>query len=211
MADNVVSLRIDNNLAMATFPRHARLRNPQQFKQTFSLGRRINTPLFRLHARLVRSALDQKNACIDPAGEIESTDENTICARLGIAVSKRVDAHAIGRNRIKRIARESFRAMRARLPAGDYVLLAQREAAHANNAQLVHALDALWMRAIALVAAEPAATELGVVQSGVVEAGPVEAGTIKSGAVALKRDPTAITMPPRDMLVADPGRPPESP
>ena len=202
MADNVASLRIDNNLAMATFPRHARLRNPQQFKETFSLGRRISTPLFRLHARLVRS--DQKNACIDPAG-IQSTDENTVCARLGIAVSKRVDAHAIGRNRIKRIARESFRAMRAKLPAGDYVLLAQREAAHANNVQLVHALDALWIRAIALGAAKPAATEAGVV-----EASPVEAATKSSGA-ALKRDPAAITMPPRDMLVADPGRPPESP
>ena len=210
MADNVASLRIDNNLAMATFPHHARLRNPQQFKETFSLGRRISTPLFRLHARLVRSSLDQKNARTDPAG-IQSTDENAVCARLGIAVSKRVDAHAIGRNRIKRIARESFRTMRARLPAGDYVLLAQREAAHANNAQLVHALAALWIRAIALGVAEPAATELGVVQSGVAEVDSVEAGTIKPGAAALKRDPAAITMPPRDMLVADPGRPPESP
>lgn len=205
MADKVASLRIDNKLAMATFPRHARLRNPQQFKQTFSLGRRISTSLFRLHARLVRSALDQKNAGIEPV-DIDATNQNPDCARLGIAVSKRVDAHAIGRNRIKRIARESFRAMRARLPAGDYVLLAQREAAHANNAQLVHALDALWIRAIALGAAEPAATEADPV-----EADPVEAGTIKSGGAALKRDSAAITMPPRDMLVADPGRPPESP
>ena len=200
MADNVASSLINNGLITATFPRHARLRNPQQFKETFSQGRRISTPLFRLHARLVPSAQDEKNARIEPAG-IESTDENTASARLGIAVSKRVDAHAVGRNRIKRIIRESFRAMRARLPAGDYVLLAQREAARANNAQLVHALDALWIRALALGAPEPAATESGVVASAAVGA----------GAAALKRGLAAITMPARDMLAADPGRPPESP
>ena len=189
MADNVASLIINNSPTTTTFPRHARLRNPQQFKQTFLHGHRISAPLFRLHARLLPLAQEEKTARIASV-DIESTNENTDHARLGIAVSKRVDAHAVGRNRIKRLVRESFRTMRARLPAGDYVLLAQREAATADNMQLVQALAALWARVIALDNAE--------------------GHTTKADAVALKRDPAAITMPPRNMLAADPVHPPES-
>ena len=40
-------------------------------------------------------------------------------------MSKKVDKRAVGRNRIKRIARDVFRRERHRLPAGDYVLIAQ--------------------------------------------------------------------------------------
>ncbi|HTD27991.1 MAG TPA: ribonuclease P protein component [Xanthomonadaceae bacterium] len=80
-----------------------------------------------------------------------------LTARLGISVSKRVSAHAVERNRIKRVARESFRRCRVRLPCGDYVLLAQREAAAAPSAALRLALSSLWQRAIALkpIAAAP--------------------------------------------------------
>ncbi len=71
-------------------------------------------------------------------------------ARLGISVSKRVAAHAVERNRIKRIARDSFRRLRTQLPPGDYVLLAQRDAAGAPSTALRAALSTLWQRALAL-------------------------------------------------------------
>ena len=46
-------------------------------------------------------------------------------ARLGLAVSRKVDPHAVGRNRIKRVLRDQFRKLRAQLPGGDYVLVAR--------------------------------------------------------------------------------------
>lgn len=187
MMDNVASSSGNNHRVTATFPRHARLRNPQQFQDTFSQGRRINAPLFRLHVRF--ALLGQGES-----GGTESSDNNTAVARLGIAVSKRVDARAVGRNRIKRIARESFRAIRMRLPAGDYVLLAQREAARTDNIQLAQALDTLWARASALAAAEN-----------------ISASETASGSAPLKPGSAAVTMPARELTADKPGCTPEFP
>ncbi len=120
-----------------TFPPSVRLRTPQQFKHTFSQGSRISATLFRLHVW---------------SGDAPTT------ARLGISVSKRAAAHAVERNRIRRIARESFRHRRAQLPPGDYVLLAQRDAAGASPDALRDALSALWQRACALKPAPAAPT-----------------------------------------------------
>lgn len=119
---------------VATFPPSVRLRTPKQFQATFSQGRRISAALFRLHLKLPDAA-----AACEPAA-----------ARLGISVSKRVAARAVERNRIKRIARDSFRRQRTRLPPGDYVLLAQRDAAGACATDLRAALSMLWQRALAL-------------------------------------------------------------
>jgi ribonuclease P protein component len=121
-----------------------RLRSPQQFQNTFSQGRRISAALFRLHVLL-------------QAPQAMAAD-NQARARLGISVSKRVAAHAVERNRIKRIARESFRHRRMQLPPGDYVLLAQRDAANASPDALRDALSALWQRACALKTAPTAPT-----------------------------------------------------
>ncbi len=200
MTDNVAGSLINDSLATAAFPRAARLCKPQQFQQTFAQGRRITATLFRLHVRLATSTQDAAVPRSEPQCVVAAQ------ARLGIAVSKRIDARAVGRNRIKRVARESFRAMRARLPAGDYVLLAQREAAQTDNARLTQALDALWVRAVALGAAVKCAANA----ADSIAADSIDAGSIEAAATALKRGPVAITMPPRDMLVAAPGRPPES-
>jgi len=128
----------------ATFPRSARLRTPTQFKATFSQGRRISAALFRLHLR--------------PAETLPTDDSAQPSARLGISVSKRVAAHAVERNRIKRIARDSFRRCRMQLPSGDYVLLAQRDAAGASAEALRAALASLWKKAGALKTAPAAPT-----------------------------------------------------
>ena len=189
MTDNVASSPDNNCLATATFARHARLRNPQQFQDTFSQGRRINAPLFRLHVRVTPPGQGE-------SGGTESSDNNAAGARLGIAVSKRVDARAVGRNRIKRVARESFRAIRMQLPIGDYVLLAQREAAHADNIQLAQALDTLWARAATLGAARK--DEIASRESA-------------SGSAPLKAGPAAVTMPARDLTADKPGCTPEIP
>ena len=66
--------------------------------------------------------------------------------RLGLAVSRKVSARAVGRNRIKRQVRESFRAHSAALPAMDIVVMAKREAASADNASLRASLEKHWRK-----------------------------------------------------------------
>ena len=46
-------------------------------------------------------------------------------ARLGLAVSRKVDTHAVGRNRIKRVLRDATRHLRAGMAGGDYVVVAR--------------------------------------------------------------------------------------
>ena len=114
------------------FPRGARLLKPAQFKHVFAEGRRVAGRSFQLH--------------VLPGSE---------CARLGLAVSRRVDGRAVVRNRIKRTARELFRQLRDGLPAADYVLVARREAAQLTAASLRAELQTLLQRAATL---KPAGT-----------------------------------------------------
>jgi ribonuclease P protein component len=67
-------------------------------------------------------------------------------ARLGLAISSRVVPAAVGRNRIKRLARESFRSRRAQLPAADLVLQARAGAGDAEGKELRATLERLWRR-----------------------------------------------------------------
>lgn len=66
--------------------------------------------------------------------------------RLGLAVGVRAAGNAVKRNRLKRLARESFRRHQAELPAADLVVNARPAAAKATNAEIVASLDALWTR-----------------------------------------------------------------
>ena len=77
--------------------------------------------------------------------------------RLGLAVSRKVDTSAVVRNRIKRIARDSFRRYRNHA-ALDYVLVARHEAASATADALRADLESLWRRAAALKPLPPAGT-----------------------------------------------------
>jgi ribonuclease P protein component len=61
-------------------------------------------------------------------------------ARLGLTVSRRAAKRAVDRNRIKRIARESFRHQAA-LPPWDFVVLARPGADRAERRQLRASLD----------------------------------------------------------------------
>lgn len=66
--------------------------------------------------------------------------------RLGLAVGVKSAGNAVNRNRIKRVARESFRRAQHDLPAIDVVVNARAAARAATNAQMVASLAALWAR-----------------------------------------------------------------
>ena len=63
--------------------------------------------------------------------------------RLGLVVARRVAPRAVDRNRIKRVARESFRALAASLPPLDLVLVARSTAAGLERPALRQACDQL--------------------------------------------------------------------
>jgi ribonuclease P protein component len=97
------------------FPRCAHLRASAEFQAVFGEGSRVSGPALRLQVRFTARPAE---------------------ARLGLTVGKRVDKRAVGRNRIRRVLRETFRLARPTLPPGDYVVLAKPEARALANAAL---------------------------------------------------------------------------
>jgi ribonuclease P protein component len=68
------------------------------------------------------------------------------CARLGLAISKKHCRAASGRNRLKRVVRESFRRHQRELAGLDIVVLAQPGTSGAINRRLFESLAAHWQR-----------------------------------------------------------------
>ena len=66
--------------------------------------------------------------------------------RLGLAISKKRAKHAVTRNRLKRLIRESFRHNQHRLCCADFVVVGGQRCAHANNSSLVQSLDKHWQK-----------------------------------------------------------------
>ena len=96
-------------MSRATFPAAARLHRPEEFAAALS-GRRVARGNF-----LVLTAVSKSAAALQSE------------ARLGLVIGKRHAQRATTRNAIKRVVRESFRAVRLSLPAGDYVIRLQRK------------------------------------------------------------------------------------
>lgn len=92
----------------ATFPKSARLLRPSDFS-TALRGKRIGQGAFFVLSRYIHY------------------DEPNSTARLGIIIAKRNAQRATSRNAIKRVIRESFRACRHELPAGDYIIRLHRK------------------------------------------------------------------------------------
>ncbi len=105
----------------------ARVRAKAEFTRVFEHGKRHTHPLMALH--LLREGDG---------------------ARLGLAVSRKVDPRAVGRNRIKRVLRDAFRHVRAQLPHGAYVVVVRSAARAVPAPQLREAFAALLQRAGAL-------------------------------------------------------------
>jgi ribonuclease P protein component len=66
-------------------------------------------------------------------------------ARLGLVIAKKNVRLAVERNRIKRIARESFR-LQHNMPPIDAIVLARRGADSLSNSELQQILNSLWKR-----------------------------------------------------------------
>lgn len=126
--------------ATERFPRRARLTRPGEFKRVFDGARTSGDRAFRVLA------------CVGTTAQ----------TRLGMAVSRQIDRRASGRNRIKRVVRESFR--RHFGPGGpfdstvplDIVVLPRRGCASISNAELAASLDQHWERIVAQFQPQPA-------------------------------------------------------
>lgn len=103
-------------------PRDRRLVNPIQYQQVLKGGVRFGVGVFMVVV------------CPNDLGS----------PRLGLAISKRYARRAHDRNRLKRIARESFRTQGLVLPAVDVVVLATAKAPNATNQTLFSALGQAW-------------------------------------------------------------------
>ncbi len=130
----------------ATFPVQARLIKPSDFKRVF------------------RNPVVSSDRCFKVLARRNEGDYS----RLGMAVSRKVDRHAVGRNRIKRVIRESFRqsfeavvaevvdksksgskagaTFEGNYPGFDIVVLPRREAATICNHLLFQSLQTHWSR-----------------------------------------------------------------
>jgi ribonuclease P protein component len=65
-------------------------------------------------------------------------------ARIGFAIAKKRIALATSRNRIRRVARESFRYHRGQFSGIDIIVMAQPAAKQAANKELVSSLERHW-------------------------------------------------------------------
>ena len=126
------------SLAPARFPKTARVRSRAAYACVFENARRTHHSALTLH--------------VAPATAADARP------RLGMAVSRKVDGRAVGRNRIKRILRDAFRRRRGALASGAYVLVARNAAARADAATLRATFERLLQRAGALPASATAGT-----------------------------------------------------
>ncbi|MDR0233511.1 MAG: ribonuclease P protein component [Zoogloeaceae bacterium] len=90
-------------LASRPFPRSCRLLRADEYAAVFSFRRALRGEHFLLHYG-------------------EERKEGEEGARLGLVIGKKFMRRAVGRNTVKRVAREAFRQMRVLLPCRDWVL-----------------------------------------------------------------------------------------
>lgn len=106
------------------FPKERRLRRPSEFEAVHGEGRRFADGFFTVTLR--------------PNGRATP--------RLGLAVSLKATGNAVARNRVRRLARESFRVHQHSLPAVDVVVAARPRVREASARDLRASLAGLWKR-----------------------------------------------------------------
>lgn len=145
-------------MALNRYPRTARVRARSDFDRIFKHGRRVALPVLALHWQANNPSPEGVGA---DTGARPVSSALADASRLGLAVSRKVDPRAVGRNRIKRVLRDTFRLHRARLAAGDYVVVARPGASRCSGDELRAAFLGLLKRAGALRAAEAPASQGG--------------------------------------------------
>ena len=68
--------------------------------------------------------------------------------RLGLVIAKKHIRHAVDRNRMKRLIRETFRAKQQQLAGIDVIVLARKGMNDVTNAVLIEHLNGQWDRLI---------------------------------------------------------------
>ncbi|KAA8998453.1 ribonuclease P protein component [Affinibrenneria salicis] len=106
------------------FPRELRLLTPSHFTFVFQQPQRAGTPQITILGRL--------NTLGHP--------------RIGLTIAKKQVKRAHERNRIKRLARESFRLNQHTLPAMDFIVLVKKGVTELDNRALTETLEKLWRR-----------------------------------------------------------------
>ena len=110
-------------IALSTaFPRARRLTSGVDYSRVFRGASRSSDRFFTVLAR--RNGL--------------------AAARLGLAISRRVAPRAVDRNRLRRLARESFRQLE--LAPLDYVVMARKDTVQAANPAIRSSLDMHFRR-----------------------------------------------------------------
>lgn len=105
-----------------TFPVGRRLRRKWEFDQIYGGGTRLGDRFF--------GVIFKRNGLDGP--------------RLGMAVASKPFGGSVGRNRLRRLVRESFRLNQRRLPAVDIVISARTPARNATATHLRASLESLW-------------------------------------------------------------------
>ena len=111
---------------VARYTKRVRLLKAAQFDAAFKQGKRINTGVF---------------AAVIASNELGF-------ARLGFALSKKHAAHAVDRNRARRLLRERFRLQQAVLAPVDLVLML-RSRLPTDATALKTEVEAIWKQVLA--------------------------------------------------------------
>ena len=110
-------------MASNTFPRSVRILSTEEYDKVFANPVRASATGVLVLAR--------KN-------------NESQCSRLGLVIPKKVLKRAVWRNRIKRIARETFRQNQHSLPNIDLVILARPKIEEKSNSELREVFIRLW-------------------------------------------------------------------
>jgi ribonuclease P protein component len=104
-----------------SFPREQRLLNADDFRRVFDEPLKSSDACFTVLAR--------------------SRESQSSVSRLGLAIAKKQLRRAVDRNRIKRLARETFRQQVPKDCAMDFVVMARAVVSERSNAELMALLQ----------------------------------------------------------------------
>ncbi len=100
-----------------------------------------------LNAKAYKSVFDDAKLKVSTAEILILARPNDRAApRLGLIIAKKNAKHAVQRNRIKRIARESFRLRQHQLKGVDTVVLARRNLDKMDNVSMHRVFNRLWQQ-----------------------------------------------------------------